>query len=139
MAQWGGQVLVTLHTQGGASRRFVATVPSSAVQFSTTTCRSVDRELERGGAARRAIRRARAALAEVGAIGRRRRRISSSSPAPGAYFPGAALSGGEVVSGYVVPGLRADATGSICVSWRAASGTTARSSTTTTTGVCGAA
>ena len=25
--QWGGQVLVTLHEQGGASRRFVASVP----------------------------------------------------------------------------------------------------------------
>ena len=36
------------------------------------------------------------------------------SPSPGAYFPGAALTSG-VVSGYVVPGLRADATGSICV------------------------
>jgi hypothetical protein len=37
------------------------------------------------------------------------------SPAPGAYFPGAALSSGEAVSGYVVPALRADASGSICV------------------------
>src|SRR5689334_6055773 len=33
---WGGQVLITLHEQGGASRRFVAAVPSSAVRFSTT-------------------------------------------------------------------------------------------------------
>jgi hypothetical protein len=37
------------------------------------------------------------------------------SPASGAYFPGAALTSG-VVSGYVVPALRADATGSLCVS-----------------------
>jgi hypothetical protein len=37
------------------------------------------------------------------------------SPAAGAYFPGAAVSGGENVSGYVVPGLRANARGSICV------------------------
>jgi hypothetical protein len=36
------------------------------------------------------------------------------SPANGAYFPGANLTSG-LVSGYVVPGLRADATGSICV------------------------
>ena len=35
-------------------------------------------------------------------------------PARGAYFPGAAVSSG-VVSGYVVPGLRADATGKLCV------------------------
>jgi hypothetical protein len=37
------------------------------------------------------------------------------APAPGAYFPGAALASGETISGYVVPGLRADATGTICV------------------------
>jgi hypothetical protein len=39
-------------------------------------------------------------------------------PANGAYFPGAALGSGEAVSGYVVPALRADATGSICVDGR---------------------
>jgi hypothetical protein len=37
------------------------------------------------------------------------------SPAPRAYFPGATLSGGELVSGYAVPALRADASGTICV------------------------
>jgi hypothetical protein len=40
------------------------------------------------------------------------------APSPGAFFPGAALSTGEMISGYVVPGLRADATGSICVDGR---------------------
>src|SRR4029078_7375146 len=33
--QWGGQVLVTLHKQGCASRKFVATVPPNVVRFST--------------------------------------------------------------------------------------------------------
>jgi hypothetical protein len=37
------------------------------------------------------------------------------APAAGAYLPGAALANGDVVSGYVVPGLRADASGTICV------------------------
>jgi hypothetical protein len=37
------------------------------------------------------------------------------SPAPGAYFPGAALGGGSFVSGYAVAGLRSDAVGTICV------------------------
>jgi hypothetical protein len=37
------------------------------------------------------------------------------APTPRAYLPGAALASGEVVSGYVVPGLRADATGTICI------------------------
>jgi hypothetical protein len=35
------------------------------------------------------------------------------SPSPGAYFPGAALTSG-IVSGYVVPALRASATGTLC-------------------------
>ena len=37
------------------------------------------------------------------------------TPAPGAYFPGASLSSGDFVSGYTVPGLRASATGEVCV------------------------
>ena len=37
------------------------------------------------------------------------------TPAPGAYFPGAALGGDGFVSGYAVAGLRADAIGTICV------------------------
>jgi hypothetical protein len=39
------------------------------------------------------------------------------SPAARAYFPGAALTSG-VVSGYVVPALRAEASGSLCVAGR---------------------
>jgi hypothetical protein len=37
------------------------------------------------------------------------------APAPGAYFPGAALGGGTFVSGYAVAGLRATGVGTICV------------------------
>src|SRR3954470_2614645 len=33
--RWGGQLLVTLHEQGRPQRRFTATLPSSAVRFST--------------------------------------------------------------------------------------------------------
>jgi hypothetical protein len=36
------------------------------------------------------------------------------APSPGAYFPGATITSG-LVSGYVVPGLRADASGSLCI------------------------
>src|SRR5262249_42539274 len=35
--KWGGQVLVTLHEQGGSSRRFVAAVPASGVELSTNS------------------------------------------------------------------------------------------------------
>src|SRR5512133_2866374 len=34
--RWGAQVLVTTHEQGGASRRYSALVPSTAIRFSTT-------------------------------------------------------------------------------------------------------
>ena len=117
--QWGGQVLVTLHEQGGAFRRFVATVPRTAVRFSlsradvaigTSTVTVLPdgryairaRAAEQGGATHSAG----PTTVDVNLV---------VSPSPGAYFPGAALSGNDLVSGYVVPGLRADATGSICV------------------------
>ena len=38
------------------------------------------------------------------------------TPVPGALFPGATLASGEFTSGYAVPGLRANASGTICVS-----------------------
>ena len=111
--QWGGQVLVTLHQQGGPSRRFVATVPRTAVRFSTSKAdvgigRSVVSVLSDGRYAvqARAVEEGGRSVVAVNLV---------VAPAPGAYFPGAALSSGDVVSGYVVPGLRADATGSICV------------------------
>lgn len=110
---WGGQVLVTTHEQGGRSRRFVTAVPSSAVQFSTkradlTIGESTVRVLPDGRYAvhARAREEGGKAVAEVNL---------TVTPTPGAYFPGAALSSSEVVSGYVVPALRADADGSICV------------------------
>ena len=113
---WGGQVLVTLHDQGGGSRRYVATAPASAVRFSTTRAdldigRSSVRVLPDGRYAVHAN-----AVAEEGSAPVVVDLIVS--PTPGAYFPGAALSSGEAVSGYVVPALRADASGTICVGTR---------------------
>ncbi|HTE47287.1 MAG TPA: hypothetical protein VK636_18700 [Gemmatimonadaceae bacterium] len=111
--QWGGQVLITLQEQGGGRRRFVANVPKSAVHFSTTRAdvtmgASSIAVLSDGRYAvrARAQEEGGSAAIEVNLV---------VSPSPGAFFPGAALSSGELVSGYVVPGLRADATGSICV------------------------
>lgn len=110
---WGGQVLVTLHREGGEARRFVATLPSSAVKFSTSRADLSIGEssvvvLSDGRYAVRARARAERGGGEVQVA-------LTVTPAPGAYFPGAELNDGESVSGYVVPGLRASATGSICV------------------------
>jgi len=110
---WGGQVLVTLHQQGRRSRRFVTAVPSTQVQLSLeradlTIGESTVRLLSDGRYAvhARAREEGSAAIAEVNL---------TVTPTPGAYFPGAALSSSELVSGYAVPALRADADGSICV------------------------
>jgi hypothetical protein len=111
--EWGGQVLVTLHSQGGASQRFVATVPSRVVHFSTT-----DANLSIGESSVAVMPdgryRVRARAEEEGS-GKRVDVDLVVSPTAGAYLPGAALASGEVVSGYVVPALRADASGTICV------------------------
>jgi hypothetical protein len=114
--RWGGQVLVTTHEQGGASRRYIATSPSSIVRFSTNDANvSIGQSdvtvLPDGSYSVRAH-----AIAEGGTEAIDVALIVA--PAPGAYFPGGALLNGAVVSGYVVPGLRADASGSICVSRR---------------------
>jgi hypothetical protein len=111
--QWGGQVLVTLHEQGVPARRFSTTVPSSSVRLSTTradlrigessvTVRPDGRYAVRA----HAVEEGGDAVVDVDIV---------VSPAAGAYFPGAALTGGEVLSGYVVPALRAEASGRICV------------------------
>jgi len=110
--RWGGQVLVTLHEQGRPERRFTANAPSSSVRYSTA-----DADVAIGESS-----------VEVQTDGRYRVRARAREegrdtplavdlvvmPAAGAYFPGAALTSG-VVSGYVVPALRADASGSLCV------------------------
>jgi len=110
--QWGGQLLVTLHEQGRPARRFTSTVPARAVRFSTT-----DADLRIGESRVDVLPDGRYALR-----GSAREEDSGTpvtldlvvAPAEGAYFPGASLNSG-IVSGYVVAGLRADATGSICV------------------------
>ncbi|MGH9423638.1 MAG: hypothetical protein ACRD3J_26930 [Thermoanaerobaculia bacterium] len=110
---WGGSVAVTLRDEGGASRKFASYVPSAAVRFSTdkadlTLGSSTVRVLPDGNYAVHADARA--------LDGGARMKIDLVvTPAPHAYFPGASLSSGNFVSGYAVPGLRANASGSICV------------------------
>ena len=114
--QWGGQVLITTHEQGGASRRFVATVPASDVRFSTSRA-----DVAIGGSSVSVLADGRYAVHARGREEGGSSTIDANlvvTPSPGAYFPGAALSSGETISGYVVPALRADATGTICIDGR---------------------
>ena len=109
--RWGGQVLVTLHEQGKAARRFTSTVASTAVRYSTT-----DANLAIGESRVTVLPDGRY---DVHAMAREKETGSPLSldltvtPARGAYFPGAALTAG-LVSGYVVPALQASASGSLC-------------------------
>jgi hypothetical protein len=110
--RWGGQLLVTLHEQGRPARRFTSTVASSAVRFSTTHA-----DLRVGDATVTVLPDGRYALRGAAREEGTRAPLTLDlivSPAEGAYFPGASLTSG-VVSGYVVPALRAATTGSICV------------------------
>jgi len=110
--KWGGQLLVTLHEQGKPARRFTATVPARDIQFSTSDANlrigtNTVTVLDDGRYALRGTAR------ETGG-GATLTVDLTVAPSPGAYFPGASLASG-IVSGYVVPALRASASGAICV------------------------
>ena len=111
-SSWGGQVLVTMHGQGAPERRFTSSVRARDVHFTTDSANLVVgtgtvRVLPDG---RYAVH---AAVREDG-TGSPLVLDLTVSPAEGAYFPGAAVASG-VVSGYVVPALRASASGRVCV------------------------
>jgi hypothetical protein len=110
--RWGGQLLVTLHEQGRPARRFTSMVAASRVRYSLTGAdvRIGDSRVDVLPDGRYAVR----GSAREDGTGTPLTIDLVVSPAPGAYFPGADLASG-VVSGYVVPALRADAAGSICV------------------------
>jgi hypothetical protein len=109
---WGGQVLVTLHEQGRPARRFTATAPASAIRWSTH-----DADLVIGDSRVQVQPNGDYAVHAVAREDGRGTGLTLDlvvRPSPGAYFPGAAVTSG-VVSGYVVPALRADASGRVCV------------------------
>jgi hypothetical protein len=111
--RWGGQVLVTLHEDRRAPRRFVATVPASRVSFSTSRADLAIGE-SRVTVLSDGRYEVRARAAEEGRPGSSVEVSLVITPTPHAYFPGASLGSGDFVSGYVVPALRADGRGRIC-------------------------
>ena len=112
-SRWGAQLGITLREENGRTRGFATNFDRAQVRFSTTDANLVfgasrvrilpdgDYEVRGSAAADNGSGQASIAL-----------RVH---PTPGAYFPGVAMGGGGFVSGYVVPGLRATATGTICV------------------------
>ena len=114
--EWGGQVLVTLHDEGGASRRFTSNAMPPLIAFSTESPdlaigNSSVSLLPDGRYVVKARAREEGGSAEVSVD-------LVVSPAPRAYFPAASLGSGDFVSGYAVPAMRADASGTLCVASR---------------------
>ncbi|HYW30028.1 MAG TPA: hypothetical protein VE869_00880 [Gemmatimonas sp.] len=115
-SEWGGQLLVTLHERGRSPRRFSALVPREGVRFSTR-----DADLRVGDGSVR-VRQdgayiVHSAVREDG-TGVPLVLDLVVQPAPRAYFPGATLVSGDFASGYAVAGLRASASGTVCVAAR---------------------
>jgi hypothetical protein len=112
--QWGGQVLITLHNQGGSSRKFVATVPASAVQFSTQHA-----DLRIGTSRVVVLSDGRTPFAQRsgGRIWTRRRETRRLAVAR-CVFPGCGVARERSGVGVRRSSVAPDATGSICVDGR---------------------
>lgn len=113
--KWGGNVGITLRGQGGATRRYSATVPRGETR---TSLDSADMRI--GSSTVRVLPDGRYALTASATApdGERVRVRLTFAPARGAYFPPASFGEGAFVSGYVVPALRASADGEICIANR---------------------
>jgi len=113
--RWSAQLLVTAHETGRPARRFSMNVPKQSVRFSTR-----DANVSFGTVGAVSIESdgryviSGQAVAEDGS-GDLLRLSLVVTPAPRAYFPGATLVAGASPSGYAVLGLRAAATGSVCI------------------------
>ncbi len=107
--RWGGQLLVTHRRPDGGHERFEARFPATAVRFDTARA-----DLALGGnSVEQRDGRYRLRGTATGATGTVTLDLEVR-PLPNRYFPPAELRGDDVLSGYVVPGLAADASGRIC-------------------------
>lgn len=111
--RWGGRLLVTHRTPGGKHEQFIADVPARLVRFDTTRA---DVALGPHRVTQRDGRYTLVGTARSASAARRTVRFDLTVvPMPGSYFPPVELPGEGLVSGYVVPALRATATGQVCL------------------------
>ena len=113
--RWGGRLLITRRRPDGGYDRFASEAPAAAVRFDTARA-----DLTIGPSSVR--QREGVYRLEAAAAGRRGAvRLSLEiHPVPNRYFPPVELREDEFLSGYVVPGLAATASGTICVAGRCA-------------------
>lgn len=109
--KWGGSMTITLREENNRSRKFERIVPRSDIQFSTS---SANLRLGASNVTVMPNGDYRLIATASGADGPIAIDLMVH-PAARAYFPGASMGTDDFVSGYTVPGLRASATGSICV------------------------
>lgn len=116
--RWSGRVTITVRDPAGDVRRYGANVPRESVSFSTTRG-----DLRIGASSVTILHDGRYAVrATAYREDERGRRVTGApvhlnltfTATPGAYFPPTSLGSDGFVSGYVVPALRASASGTMC-------------------------
>jgi hypothetical protein len=110
--RWGGQLLLTHRRPDGKYERFATQYPSTGIDFDTARADlrlGPNTVLQRDGVYRLTARTGGAAGVRLDVEVR---------PTPNRYFPPVELRDDEFLSGYVVPGLMASASGTICVANR---------------------
>jgi hypothetical protein len=108
--RWGGELLATRRAADGQYRRFVSRISAARVSFDT-----VHADLALGQSYARQRNGVYQIHGESNSGGDRVSFRLQITPAARRYFPPVELGGDEFVSGYVVPGLVAGASGTICV------------------------
>ena len=111
--RWGGQILVTQRRPGGAYNRFQAQEPSHRIMLDTSRA-----DLTIGNSS---VRQRNGVYQLQGKATGPAGEVSidvALTPTPNRYFPPVELRDDEFLSGYVVPGLMATASGTICVRTR---------------------
>ena len=116
-SRWGGQSLVTVHEEGRAPRRFTAVADADDVRFSLdrVDLRIGDDSVALDSSGSYLVR---VTAREEGGRGDPLVLDLRVTPTPRAYFPGSTIESGDFTSGYTVPGLRADGSGSLCIAGR---------------------
>jgi hypothetical protein len=107
--RWGGQLLITHRRKDGAYRRFSSQLPARKIAFDT-----LHADLELG---RNFVRQRDGTYRIHARSGTAKTPVSIDleiTPAPERYFPPLELEEDALTSGYVVPGLVANASGRVC-------------------------
>lgn len=114
-ARWGGRLLVTHRRPDGAYERYAADVPPAEVRLDTARA-----DLRLGASSVRQRDGVYSLVARAGGRAGPLRLDLELRPLRNQYFPPVELQDDEFVSGYVVPGLAATASGTICIRGRCA-------------------